>query len=432
MQRPIKLSGTPPSREDVQGIFRLKPGESAAGTNALKKRMQKSCFLDAKNRRFSRFERLQEQYRRDGLTLFLGAGVSRCSGVRDWKDLLDDLLSSVRPDKGDSGKLSSSLLSEKANLSLPAQFSLVREHLGSEGDFVRSLFSHLYGSEKFKETKALVERIPVSDEQKIASKTKPLWRDLATKIETENPTLASIGKLLLADCARCDDGKPECNPKIHGVLTTNVDNLLQNYVMALADGHRLLNTVDRPSVGDHPKMISVFHLHGFLDARSAMEKEGTAEVANGDEEPEPPRLVFQEGQYFDVIARPTGFANYTAHSFLQRTNVLFVGTSLDDVNVRRWLYTSYRERVDARAEYLKLIYEEEYKDASEEAEIVSLRHFWLRSKTGLGTLNSESGQVQTTAIDGHVERLTHNLGIEIIWYNEHSEVAAHLSALKEG
>ena len=346
---------------------------------------------------------------------------------------MDKLLAEVLSYKGNSAQSLSHLLSEKANLSLPAQFSLVRQQLKSDRLFVRSLFRLLYGSKKFRETKALLEGIPLSDKQKIAPRTRARWRKLETKIEAENKTLAAIGKLLLGDKAKGVNARPECNAKIHAVMTTNVDNLLQNYVMALAHGHRLLNTVDRPSVGDHPNMISVFHLHGFLDTRSVMDsKDGTAGNAAKDEEPEPPKLVFRESEYFDVIARPTGFANYTAHSFLQRTNVLFVGTSLEDENLRRWLYTSYRERVDARTEYLKGIYKTPYEHAREEAGYASLRHFWLRSKRELLALNSGSGREQNDRLLALVEDLTRTLGIEIIWYNEHSEVAKHLSALKVG
>lgn len=35
--------------------------------------------------------------------------------------------------------------------------------------------------------------------------------------------------------------------------------------------------------------------------------------------------------------------------------VLFVGRSLDDLNVRRWPYTSFRERVEHRKKYLREI-----------------------------------------------------------------------------
>ena len=98
------------------------------------------------------------------------------------------------------------------------------------------------------------------------------------------------------------------------MLTTNADNLLQAYVMGRAGGRRLLTTVDRASVSDHPRMTSIYHLHGWLDVRKQRER---AVVT--------PALVFRESEYFDTMANPNAFANYTAQSLFQRRNVLFIG-----------------------------------------------------------------------------------------------------------
>lgn len=424
--RPLRYNECAPSKCQVEDIYNLKPSVVVTGSGSLRQRMQKSCYLDANGRRLSTFQRLKAQYESDGLTLFLGAGVSVGSGVRSWRDLVDALLADVLSYKAQKGQSASRILSEQANLSLPAQFSLISEYCSTDNDFTTRLIKCLYGGEKFRKIKELLESIPLSNKQKVQAKTTTtIWKPLQAKIEKDNPTLAAVGKLLVDWNAK----SPLCNGKIHAVITTNADNLLQNYVMALARGRRLLNTVDRPSVGDHPGMISVFHLHGFLDSRTGVNNNGTLpQTPSADEEPEPGRLVFRESEYFDVIASPTGFANYTAHSFLQRTNVLFIGASLDDVNLRRWLYTSCRERIKARAAYLRRIYGE-YKDAAVEARYAALRHFWLRSKKDLPKLNSGSKRDNLPAL---IEELSRTLGIEVIWYKDHSEIAELLLALWRG
>ena len=194
------------------------------------------------------------------------------------------------------------------------------------------------------------------------------------------------------------------------MLTTNADNLLQAYVMGRAGGRRLLTTVDRPSVGDHPRMISVYHLHGWLDMRRQRER---AVVT--------PALVFRESEYFDTIANPNAFANYTAQSLFQRRNVLFIGTSMEDVNVRRWLYNSFEERKRHRAHFLRARYYDDSSGAEAEAYAASIRHFWLKRVKDLPEPRKN--------IQASMEDAMRHLGVEVIWYEEHSEVAGHLQVL---
>ena len=61
-----------------------------------------------------------------------------------------------------------------------------------------------------------------------------------------------------------------------------------------------------------------------------------------------PDLVFRESEYYEAIGSPNKFVNHTPQSYFQRHNVVFIGTSLEDLNIRRWLYSSFRERVEQR------------------------------------------------------------------------------------
>jgi hypothetical protein len=221
----------------------------------------------------------------------------------------------------------------------------------------------------------------------------------------KNATLAAVGELLLDQ--GCEEAR--ANPRIGAVLTTNADNLLQTYVMGRAGGRRLLTTVDRASVGDHPGMISVYHLHGWLDVRDRREQ---AVIT--------PPLVFRESEYFDTMANPNSFANYTAQSLLQRRNVLFVGTSMEDLNVRRWLYNSFNERWHQRAAFLRARYGN-YPGVDAEAYAASIRHFWFTRRKDL----PEPRQI----IQDSVSDTMRHLGVEVLWYEEHSQIADHLRML---
>jgi hypothetical protein len=56
------------------------------------RRMQGALFFDSQARPLHPRGRVIEQYRKDGLVLFLGAGVSRGSGIPNWKELAETIL----------------------------------------------------------------------------------------------------------------------------------------------------------------------------------------------------------------------------------------------------------------------------------------------------------------------------------------------------
>jgi hypothetical protein len=399
--------GRLPAGEEIIGLERSQPGtEYGAGglDRSFLNRMRQCAYLDSQDRRTSGLERLRLQYKSDGLVLFLGAGVSKASGIPEWRELIDLMLKTLGFAPAPENAASfSRLLEERANLSLLSQFDLVAHQckgLDQADKFVDLLRAHLYGSPRFQNIRRLMNGIPVDNVRKTLFDWTPLVMELQN-----NTTLAAVGDLLL------DPGAPEAraNPKIGAVLTTNADNLLQTYVMGRAGGRRLLTTVDRASVGDHPHMISIYHLHGWLDVREQRER---AIVT--------PPLVFRESEYFDTIGNPNAFANYTAQSLFQRRNVLFIGTSMEDVNVRRWLYNSFEERRRQRAQFLKARYGD-YPGAEAEAYAASIRHFWFKRAKDLPE--------PVNVLQDSVADTMRHLGVEVIWYQEHGEIAEHLRTL---
>jgi SIR2-like domain len=366
-------------------------------------RMRACGYLDSADRRTSGLERLRLQYDSDGLVLFLGAGVSKASGIPEWRELIDLMLKTLKfGPPAENGLSLSRLLEEKASLSLLSQFDLVShqcEGPDQSDKFVGLLREHLYGAPEFQTIRRLMNAIPVNNAEKKRFDWQPLLMELR-----KNTTLAAVGDLLTDQ-----HGEVIVNPKIGAVLTTNADNLLQAYVMGRAGGRRLLTTVDRASVGDHPRMISIYHLHGWLDVRDQRERTVVT-----------PPLVFRESEYFDTMANPNAFANYTAQSLFQRRNALFIGTSMEDVNIRRWLYNSFEERRRHREQFLRARYGD-CSGVEAEAHAASVRHFWLKRAKDLPEPRKDIQDSITDAM--------RHLGVEVIWYKEHSEVAGHLQAL---
>lgn len=407
----VRVPEQPPTKHEIDNL--LERGTQADDDRGIVARLRTSCYLNYQNRRVTAQERLLTQYKRDGLVLFLGAGVSCDSGIPNWNRLAERVLYRVGIDDYDSIKVTFP--------SLITQFEVAAQRSDSRLKFARALYCSLYRDLKFK---TLLMNIPKSEKDRQEKEQSQIWgrhswRRILAHLRT-NKTLAAVGELLVVD------GRENLrrNPQVHAVITTNADNLLQIYCRARADGERrIVTTVDRASVGDHPDSISVYHLHGHLDARgenivrrSPCDTKQRVQAVDGELLPD---LVFRESEYYDTIANSANFVNHIPQSYLQRLNVLFIGTSLEDLNVRRWLHNSFQERRNQRARYLAEYYCLPYKDAYYEAEVESVRHFWIRTPPDKEHL--------TKLIESNVR----DLGIQVVWCNDYSAIQHCLHDLNE-
>ncbi len=408
-----RINKEPPSANDINRILSsgARPKDNTQYPDLLRC-LRQSCYLNATDQTLESRERLLTQYKKDGLVLFLGAGVSVGSGIPNWQKLARDLI--VPEVSSDYKEV------KRAFPSLPTQFQLAACKL-PPGQFVKKLYERLYSGLKFK--KGMLKDIPRKrEEQRNWSGWDKIRKELGI-----NRTLKCVGDLLIVENESTAKAEFRRNPQIHAVLTLNVDNLLELYCQSKTSGRKLLTMVDRASVGDHPDLIPVYHLHGTLDARdenflakdrpptgvSASELQKMVELI--------PDLVFRESEYYETIANPVSFVNHTPQSYLQRLNVLFIGTSIDDVNIRRWLYASFRERVQHRIKYLRELYRRKYKDAEVEAELESVRHFWLRT-------NKERGKKLPKK---DVELVMKKLGVQVVWCDDLNDLRSCVRDLKE-
>ena len=214
------------------------------------RRMRMGFFLDSQNRPLSARQRLVNQYKQDGLVLFLGAGVSVESGVPNWPVLVNRVLLKSGIARRDLSQI------ERSLNTYITRFELAGLRAGNRVQFVKALYESLYSGVK---CRGVLEQIPKKYEKQIGW---PGWTRVLRCLES-NKTLATVGNLLIVHSQR----KPRRNPQIHAVLTFNADNLLELYCRALTKGRHIITMVDRASVGDHPDRLSVYHLHGVLDVR---------------------------------------------------------------------------------------------------------------------------------------------------------------------
>jgi hypothetical protein len=173
------------------------------------------------------------------------------------------------------------------------------------------------------------------------------------------------------------------------VITFNADDLLEH---GANRGHPPLRApvvwpvaressrprMERGAGGQRP--IPVYHVHGFLP------QPGTPLMQHEAAD----TLVFTEAQYWSSFAEPTSFPNRVILGALHDSVCIFIGLSMTDLNIARWLgvranaMTRDRERRASAAATRRSL-------RSTQAALD--HHFWIRSKP-----TPESAEAYVTAL----------------------------------
>ena len=211
----------------------------------------------------------------------------------------------------------------------------------------------------------------------------------------DNPTLDAV----ITFCAACPDSgvayyskqkhNMEKNAKVGGILTTNYDNLVEG-AFGTKFGRELLHPVGRVTSDDlKPENIPVYHIHGYV---SYVVPDNPSNGIKASE-----KLVFAEEDYFRTSYDPLGFSSYIAMSFLRRYPCLFIGCSMKDKNMRRFLFQLLQEK----------------KSAPEKDE---KRYFAILKSQG-------------TNYDDFIAAVLLSYGVDTIWVKDYCEIARILETV---
>ena len=287
---------------------------------------------------------------------------------------------------------------QKHGLSLPAIASLLEEHSPSRKEFVEQVRDALYHGFPF-----YPDGVDESN-----------GREFVDYFE-KNVTLRTVAAL----CAvrNSDNAAYSANPRIHAVVTLNIDGLLQEYVEARY-GERLFRTIERPSASRRPEKINLYHMHGYLQFGPSA----------GDQSRENNAVVLTEQDYFDFFNAPTGLFNYTFLYLLREFTCVFIGLSMRDENIRRLLHYSKQERFRA------LIQEQEGPSDAGKSEIrgrtlSDAKLSEIRGKTlrHYAVLN-RSGSVE---VDTATEETLRPLGTSVLWVGDFTEIPQLMERIYE-
>ncbi|HXD33519.1 MAG TPA: SIR2 family protein [Pyrinomonadaceae bacterium] len=283
-------------------------------------------------------EALVKRTQKGGITLVVGAGVSIPRGVPSWDALARAMWETTFPDTQspwEGGDTSPQRLPQF----LPIVFELVYRELGDRDKFAKVLREHLYTTKV---------KYPRKDE----------------KFDSSSESLAVLGRLLLQEFER-GQGR-----RIDAVITLNADELLEQAAMTLVNRKQKKGTPVYPftlvRMSTHTDLgqerlrrIPIYHIHGFL---SQTPKFFDAEYM----------LVFSDLQYWSTSASALTFANRVVSWALNESCCIFVGLSMTDINLLRWLALRALELERDVSEAV---------DAERQTDGILrsfIRHYWIR------------------------------------------------------
>jgi hypothetical protein len=272
------------------------------GDEILKSTVEKANKIhDWKEERNILVNSVNSSFKNDELVFFLGAGVSKDSGVPSWDELLRSLNISIIESKvpfklsADQKEDIVKLLTELQKGSPLVSASYIRKALDDKflNEIKKSLYSNL---------KPLNEQKLIST---IAKAARPL-----------------IGKL-----------------GIRAIITYNFDDLLEQ--------HLEVNSTDYKSIykeGDFeiPTKRTIYHVHGFIP-------NNTEQYTDLDKS----LLVFSEDGYHSLQNDPYSWSNLVQLKALRENTCVLIGLSGIDPNLRR-LFSNFSKRFDACKHYILL------------------------------------------------------------------------------
>ena len=352
---------------------------------------------------------LAETYKKDGLALVLGAGISYDSNIPSWDHLLEEMVK--KNFKHEGRRLYARL--KKSGMSYPVIASLIEEHCKTRDQFIEGIRDTLYADFPFYRIR--FDKYNHWDFVRFVREgyVPPKLR-LKKKRYTPNPTLRSVGALCLVRKKYKKSSRFEVNPKIHAVATLNVDALLQTYISTLTTRH-LMRTVEDSSANVYPGQLNLYHMHGYLHY-AAGEPDSSLNAVEG--------IVLTEQDYYDFFNQPNQIFNYTFLYLLREYSCLFIGLSMQDENIRRMLHYSKLERLHAISNKMSipidlmkrgLISDEQKREIRRQVG----RHFAILQKSTIPKL------------DEAMEETLGALGVQVLWIRDFSEIPSNLKKLYE-
>ncbi len=202
-----------------------------------------------------------------------------------------------------------------------------------------------------------------------------------------SPLLEEIGQLCIPNRGKLG---------IRAIVNYNFDDLVEKNLERLRVKHR---SIYAEGVGPANEELGIYHVHGFIPQN----KENYSRLTES-------LLVFSEEGYHKLMLDPYNWANMVQLNYMLNSTCVFIGLSMTDPNMRRLLEIAAQKKTDDDA---------------------VCKHYAIMRRFRLGDSQEEN---TIKSFEGVNEALQESffaeLGINIIWYDEYSEIPRILKQIK--
>ncbi len=183
---------------------------------------------------------------------------------------------------------------------------------------------------------------------------------------------------------------------IRAIVNYNFDDLVEKNLKRLRiNYHSIYGEGMIPETDE----LGIYHVHGFLPQGKENYENLTKSL-----------LVFSEEGYHKLMLEPYNWANISQLNYMMNNTCLFIGLSMTDPNLRRLL--------EIAAQKIK-------ENDGDCQHYVIMRRFRIKEQAERGSIKSFERVNETLQ-----ESLFKELGVNVIWIDEFSEIPALLKKIK--
>ena len=202
-----------------------------------------------------------------------------------------------------------------------------------------------------------------------------------------SPLLEEIGQLCIPNRGKLG---------IRAIVNYNFDDLVEKNLEHLRVKHR---SIYSEGVLPGNEELGIYHVHGFIPQN----KENYSKLAES-------LLVFSEEGYHKLMLEPYNWANMVQLNYMINNTCVFIGLSLTDPNMRRLLEIAAQKKTD---------------DDSICRHYAIMRRFRIGDSQEKNTIKSFQGVNESLQ-----ESFFEELGINIIWVDDYSEIPEIVKQIK--
>jgi SIR2-like domain len=343
---------------------------------------------------------LRDEFQRGRLTLYLGAGVSRESGLPNWNTLIASLYYSAI-----SADWKPQWIAFPNYLYALGEWLLMKS--GEPPEVIAGKIESYYGSNSgFAEELKGTLYLP--------------WQQTHDHLETPSPQQLRGGNALLDAVAKlCEATVDSCG--LHAVVTTNYDSLLEQSISQGSARDKF-----RPIWKSAEKLPSnkkgIFHVHGYLPA-------------DGDGSPYG-EIMLTEAQYHGAASDPYSWSNLTLIQCFSASTGLMIGMSMADRNLRRLLHALHRTQLSEKQYVILKKPEAPMMNNCDLQEVTARAVTYANRFAGSGIKKGDTLQKMQGILEELVrqekmmaEKTLASMGVTPLWVEEHNEIPVIVEAV---